>query len=162
MVLKTGLDWPVQPRIGALSGLVLWKNRKLGKSGQKSETVDLTVKTANQSGWTGFGLVPLIPKLHRFCSFFPNLKPIFSFLAFPPHSLVLTPLLPFSLCLSVSHSYSHVLTSGFSWSHLQLLTVSPPASWSRSLTLVVSHLTVSLPAWSHLRDSWSRSFTISP
>uniref|UniRef100_A0A2N9I0J4 Uncharacterized protein n=1 Tax=Fagus sylvatica TaxID=28930 RepID=A0A2N9I0J4_FAGSY len=68
-----------------------------------------------------------------------------------PHAV-----LPFSLCLSVSHSLS------LSRSHLRLLTVSPPASWSLTLTLAVSHLTVSLPARSHLRDSRSRSFTVSP
>jgi hypothetical protein len=53
MVLKTGPDrpvQPVQPRTGAQSGSVLWKNRKLGKNGQKPETGGLTVKTANRTG----------------------------------------------------------------------------------------------------------------
>ena len=112
MVLKTGSDWPVQPRTSVQFGSVLWKNRKLGKNGQKPETGGLTVKTANRTSWIGFGPVPVIPKLSRFCSFFLNLKPIFFIFSLP--SSVLTPPLPFSLCLSVSHSHSHshVLTSG--------------------------------------------------
>ena len=35
MVLKTGLDRPVQPGTGTLSGPVLWKNRKFKKISQK-------------------------------------------------------------------------------------------------------------------------------
>uniref|UniRef100_A0A2N9J5E7 Uncharacterized protein n=1 Tax=Fagus sylvatica TaxID=28930 RepID=A0A2N9J5E7_FAGSY len=112
------------------------------------------MKTTNLSDRTSFGSVPLIPKLRHFYSFFPNLKAIFFIFNLP--SSVLTPLLPFSLYLSVSHSHS------LSHSHLQLLTVSPPASWSRSLTLAVSHLTISLPTQSHLRGSQSQSLTISP
>jgi hypothetical protein len=50
MVLKTGPDRPVQPRTSVQSGSVLWKNRKLGKNGQKPETDGLTVKTANRTG----------------------------------------------------------------------------------------------------------------
>ena len=123
MVLKTEPDRLVQPRIGVLSGSVLWKNWRLGKNGQKPETSDSTVKTANRSSWTGFGPVPFIPKLRRFYSFFLNLKP--TFFIFSLHFSVLTPLLPFSLCLSVSHSHSHshshVLTSCFSRSHLRHL-----------------------------------------
>ena len=118
MVLKMGLDRPVQSvqlRTSALSRSVLWKNRKLGKSDKKPETGGSTVKTTNQSGWISFGPIPLIPKLRRFYSFFLNLKPIFFIFSLP--FSILTPLLPFSLCLSVSHS--HVLTSSFSQSHLR-------------------------------------------
>ena len=74
MVLKIGPDRPVQPGTGVQSDLVLWKNRKIRKIGQKPETVSSTIKTANQSGWTGFGPVPLIPKLHRFGQIFHNLN----------------------------------------------------------------------------------------
>ena len=66
MVLKTGPDRPVQPGTGVQSGPVSWKNRKIRKMGQKPETASSTIKTANRSGWTGFGPVPLITKLHRF------------------------------------------------------------------------------------------------
>ena len=66
MVLKTGPDRPVQPRTGVQSSPVRWKNRKIRKMGQKPETAGSTIKTANRSGWTGFGPVPLITKLHRF------------------------------------------------------------------------------------------------
>ena len=72
MVLKTGPDWPVQPRTGVQSGPVLWKNRKIRKISQKPETAGSTINTANRSGWTGFGPVPLIPKLHRFGQIFFN------------------------------------------------------------------------------------------
>ena len=71
MVLKTGPDRPVQLEIDALSGQVLWKNRKIRKISQKLETDGSTKKTVNRTGWTGFGLVPLILKLHRFGHFFP-------------------------------------------------------------------------------------------
>jgi hypothetical protein len=79
MVLKTGPDrpvQPVQPQTGAQSGPVLQKNRKNGKIDQKPETAGSTGKTANRSGWTGFGPVRLIPKLHRFGLLFldPNQK----------------------------------------------------------------------------------------
>ena len=66
MVLKTGPDRPVQPRTGVQSSPVRWKNRKIRKMGQKPETAGSTIKTANRSGWTSFGPVPLITKLHRF------------------------------------------------------------------------------------------------
>jgi hypothetical protein len=76
-------------------------------------------------------------KTSRFCSFFPNLKPIFFIFSLP--SSVLTPPLPFSLCLSVSHS--HVLTSSFSQSHLPLaiLTVSQFTGDSHGLTVSIFH-----------------------
>ena len=137
MVLKTKPDQSVQQVqswIGALSSSFLWKNRKLGKIGQKPKTNGLTVKTANWSSWTGFGPVPLIPKLRRFYSFFPNLKAIFFIFSLPSSVLM-----PFSL----SHSASRSLTHFLSLSHLRLLTVS-------------------LQARSHLRGSRSRSLTVSP
>ena len=72
MVLKTGPDRPVQPGTGIQSGPVFWKNRKNEKIVQKPETAGSTVKTANRSGWTSFGPVRLIPKLHRFGLLFPD------------------------------------------------------------------------------------------
>ena len=128
MVLKMGPDRPVQsvqPRIGALSHSVLWKNWKLGKSDQKPETGGSTVKTANRSGWISFGPIPLILKLRHFYSFFLHLKSIFFIFSLP--FSILTLLLPFSLCLSVSHS--HVLTSSFSRSHLRHLGLDLSLSW---------------------------------
>ena len=101
MVLKTGSDRPVQPETSTLFSPVLQKNQKFRKNRQKPETGGLTVKTANRSGWTGFGPIPLIPKLHRFGLLFLDPNPNFSLSFFhlfasrsPLASLSLTPLSP--------------------------------------------------------------------
>ena len=141
MVLKTGPDRPVQPGTGTLSGPVLWKNRKFKKNRQKPETGGSTVKTANRSGWTGFGPVPLIPKLHRFSLLFPDPNPNFSLSFFhlfasrsPLASLSLTPVThaasPFphatlSLSITLSPSLSR-------WSLTLTVSISPSRSLSRS------------------------------
>ena len=113
MVLKTGSDRPVQPGTSTLFGPVLQKNQKFRKNRQKPKTGGLTVKTANRSGWTGFGPIPLIPKLHRFGLLFldPNLNFSLSFFHLfasrsPLASLSLTPLPPSLTPLSPSRSRS--------------------------------------------------------
>ena len=146
MVLKTGPDRPVQPGTGALSGPVLWKNRKFRKIGQKPETGGSIIRTANRISWTGFG--PVLPPLpYAACPFY--LTPVSLsrwWLTFtlthasnshcfplPTHrspswscSLHLTHCLDLSFSVSVSHSHSHSHSNsnGDSQSHLRRLSLS--------------------------------------
>ena len=153
MVLKIGPNRLVQPGTGALSGPILWKNRKFRKIGQKLETGGSTVKTTNRSGWTSFGPVWLISKLRRFGLFFLilNLTFNFIFLWFFPHAASPFPLIlthandslpsrhsfPLDHALSISHSHrslpltfthavsiSHSHSHGDSRSHLRRLDLS--------------------------------------
>ena len=154
MVLKTGSDRPVQLGIGPLSGSVLWKNRKFRKISQKPKTSGSTIRTANRSGWTGFGPVPLITKLHRFgLSFFPYPNPNlgFSFFSFWPYSHVVCHL-PHAACplwlTPMTHFHSH--------SCWWLTPISPSRSRSVHLTHCLG-LSLSLSWWLTVSHSHSHS-----